>query len=652
MRDDSGVTGPVDRRSKRTGRSLRFKLGAVLLLVFAVVGLIVGIRVGTWRSSAHLPELPEIPAVNLDGADPAIVRLVRAARDILEQSPRSAIAWGQFAMVLHAHGFSDSAHTCYDAAARLDPKNPNWPYLRGHLYHDGPGGPEAALPHFELAASLGPPDSLARLLLADMLVELGRFDEAAQEYRKILSIRSNDPQAQLGLARLAMAKGEHHDALQYLEPLAENSPLQNTACSMLANVYDRVGDAAAANRARRKLAETQDQQRTDDPIMQVTQLEVGVRVDLAKAQQLMEQNQVGEMLEMVEDAVHRYPESFEAWAALTHAYGLAGDLGGAERAARRSTQLAPKNAKAWLSHGNVLIRQHRYKDALESVQKSIGLDPRNRQAYLSLGACRKGLGDSAGAAEAYKLAGPASPQQPGLPSEPKEPELPPAVNEYFPFITRYYANPQPEKAKQMLVDLIAPENLDHPWYQDRGFVLRLMAANLGDIGFGRQEMVRYYEGKFAEAPDGGKRIIIQALQICGDKTTQQVVDAWLAEPANVGVTNELVVLKEHLASPDRKRRRDATPREAADLDYLWGDFFATGEYAPISRILDVFDLPDNPASAGLKEAAKLSTSSNFRLHPKLVEIVKAKLDKRPDGSKSAIIELLKDLEKGVPENKK
>src|SRR5258706_12603017 len=103
----------------------------------------------------------------------------------------------------------------------------------------------------------------------------------------------------------------------------------------------------------------------------------------------------------------------------------------------------------------------------------------------------------------------------------QQPELPPAVKEYSQFITYYYTNPQPEKARQMLVDIIKPENLEHPWYKDRGFVFQLMAANLGDIGYGKEEMVRFYESKFAGAPAGGKRIIIRALQTCGDKTKQK-----------------------------------------------------------------------------------------------------------------------------------
>ncbi|MBC7855263.1 MAG: tetratricopeptide repeat protein [Pirellulaceae bacterium] len=306
-------------------------------------------------------------------------------------------------MVLHAHGFADAAHIGYAAAARLDPKNPRWPYLQGDLYLDGTIGPAEALPHFELAASLSPPESLARLRMAEMLLELGRLDEAEQEYRKVLAVQKQDPQAQLGLGRLAVARRQYRQALPYLQPAAEHPQVRKTACALLASVFDRLGERASADAARTRLAKVPpDQMRSDDPVNQVLQFEVGIRAELARAQALMEQERDSEMLAAVEDMVHRYPDSFEAWDALSVARGLADDPAGAERAARRSIQLVPKNAEAWLGLGKMMISQRRFNDAVEPLQRSIALNPRSGEAYFSLGKCRQGLGEFAAAAEAYR----------------------------------------------------------------------------------------------------------------------------------------------------------------------------------------------------------------------------------------------------------
>ena len=386
------------RPPKSVWRRLVFLAGT--LLTFAVA---VGIFFFLRRDNP--PDLPDIPTVNLEGADPEITKAVRLAHDALVQSPRSAIAWGQYAMVLHAHGFSDAAQVCYGAAARLEPKNPHWPYLQGDLHRQGPGGPAEALPHFQLAASRGPPHSMAQLRLADTLLELGRLDEAEVEYGKTLAARPSDELAQLGLAKLALARQQYGDSLKYLQAIAGSPGTQNQACAMRARVYDRLGNGAAAERERQMLAELPDDAlRVDDPRVQVAQLGIGVAVELAKAKQHMDQSQFQEMLAVLENAVHRYPDSWEAWDALGSARGMANDPVGAERAVRKSIQLSPKNAKSWLNLGNVLIWQQRFPEAEEAIQKVLALDPKRGPAYYSLGQCREGQGDLPGAVKVYRQA--------------------------------------------------------------------------------------------------------------------------------------------------------------------------------------------------------------------------------------------------------
>ena len=623
----------------------RILMGGVVLLLLAAAGFFIAFRIGPWKPAEKISDLPEIPTVNLDGADPAIIRVVREARDVLENSPEVGPAWGQYAMVLQAHGFASAAHTCYDTAIRLDSTNALWPYLQGDLYHDGPGGPEAALPRFEQAASLSPPNSLAQLRVANTLLELGRLEDAQREFRTVLTVDSNDPQAQLGMGRLEMTRRQYREALKFLEPVSEHPGVQNAACTMLANVYDRIGDRALADQMRQRLAKMPpDRNRNDDPALRVAGFEVGVGPEITTVERLMAQKQVQEAVDVAEGTVHRYPSSQEAWLALSNAYQMAGDRAGSERAARKCIELAPKNADAWLNLGNVLISQRRHREALEHVQKAIQLNPKKTLAYYSLGECRRGLGDNAGAAEAYKRAGIEPPQFRESTSPEREPEVPAALQKNVPVMTFFYTDPQPEKAQQVLADLISPENVNNPWYQERGVVLQLMAANLGDIAFGHEELIRHFESKFAAAPEMGKRIILRALGTCGDTTTAQVVEQWLSDTANANIKMELTRLKERLASSDRKRLRDAPANDPIDLDYLWGDFFATGEYAPVSRIFDVFDLPNDPAHSELKQAAQYSAITNIQQHPKLVDLLKKNLDARSEGSKTMITEMLRRLE--------
>jgi tetratricopeptide (TPR) repeat protein len=379
-------------------------MGAIIIAALILAGVIFGGMYGN-RRPAIPPELPEIPTVNLEGADPEIVKVVGVARDAVAKNPQTAGAWGHFAIVLHAHGFSEAAQICYGAAASLEPKNPLWPYLRGSLYHHGPGGPEAALPFFRLAASQRPADSIAQLKVAEALLDLGRLDEAEAEYQKTLAVAKSDPVARLGLAKIAVARRQYKEALEKLDAVSGSPLTQNAACAMLANVHDKLGDHAAAERERKRLAELpEDGLRPDDPLTQVFQTEVGLHVQLTKAERLMAENRVEDVMFLVENAVYRYPDSFEAWAALGNACGMKGDASGAEKAIRRSIQLAPKDPSGWLSLANVLLWQEKPEAALEAVQKALALDPRKGAAYLSLGECRQKLGDLPAAAEAYRTA--------------------------------------------------------------------------------------------------------------------------------------------------------------------------------------------------------------------------------------------------------
>jgi hypothetical protein len=171
-------------------------------------------------------------------------------------------------------------------------------------------------------------------------------------------------------------------------------------------------------------------------------------------------------------------------------------------------------------------------------------------------------------------------------------------------------------------------------------VLLLIGAQLGDIGIGQPKVVRAYEVALADAPTKGRRVIVRALMNCGDRETIKQVDAWLADKRYADVRPELEALKKHLQDPKRKHVRDRPAREPKDIDLLWANFFITGEYTPVSRILDVFDLPDAKENEVLKGVARWSLGSNLQQHPKLVELIQKHARERPAGSRKVIDQLI------------
>src|SRR5262245_55151349 len=90
-------------------------------------------------------------------------------------------------------------------------------------------------------------------------------------------------------------------------------------------------------------------------------------------------------------------------------------------------------------------------------------------------------------------------------------DLPPVVPTLGRTMTFYYQKPDPEVGPKLLAELLKKENIEHPWFEKRGDVLRLIAAQLGDIGRGKPEVLRKYEAAFAGAPKAGRLVIARAL---------------------------------------------------------------------------------------------------------------------------------------------
>lgn len=223
---------------------------------------------------------------------------------------------------------------------------------------------------------------------------------------------------------------------------------------------------------------------------------------------------------------------------------------------------------------------------------------------------------------------------------PQPPQPPPAfAMEQAKVVTFYYKSPDPLQGPKLLKELIKKENVEHPWFAQRGHVLVLMASILGDIGTGQPKVVREYEASFAGATTAGRKVILRALTNCGDKETLARADAWLGDDKFADVRPELQGLKKHLENPRRQHVRDRAAATPDDLDLLWGNFFISGEYAPVSRILDVFDQPDAQANEVMKRVARWSLGSNLQQHPRLAELVREHSKERAAGSRKVIEEL-------------
>jgi Tfp pilus assembly protein PilF len=389
---------PADIRSPK--RRLRVLVGIAVVLFSALIG--------RWVYQGRTSSLPELPLLALDGVDPEVAEVLTNQRAAVEQAPRSAEAWGRLAMLLHAHEFPDQAVICYSAAEALDRTDPNWPYFQGYLLQEG-ARPEQALSCLERAAALAPDDwPVPRFRLADLLLDLGRIDDAEKKYRKVLDTRTDNKYAryyaQFGLAKVMIARQNYLDALSFLQTLADDPYTRKRACALRVAVYERLGKRAESDRERTDFATLPDDQSWPDGTEQVDQLRVGWRGRISMANSMLNDNQPAEALKLLTETVEKYPHVDQVWAALGVAKENLKDFSGAEEAYRKSIALAPDRADHRGEFGDFLQARQRYREAAAVFREALELRPFDAATHFQLGACLQSLGDYPGAAEAYRQA--------------------------------------------------------------------------------------------------------------------------------------------------------------------------------------------------------------------------------------------------------
>jgi tetratricopeptide (TPR) repeat protein len=308
-------------------------------------------------------------------------------------------------MVLMSHGLSvEAATACLAQAERLEPRQPRWPYLQAIavLKTD----PDVAIVKLQRAVALCDCDPDApRLQLGEVLFDRGRFDEAAQQFRRILRKQPANARASLGLSRLAFEKGALTESISHLEPCLSTAHTRKAANLLLTQIQHRLWNKSAAEQACRQAAGLPNDKAWPDPFQEeVDQQRVGKQAMLARADYLIHQGQYPEALRLLQRTLRDYPDSAWAWVMTARAYLGGNDLPAAERSSRKAIELRPDVPEAQYYLGVALILQKNYPAATRCFRRATELKPAFALAHYNLGHSLKEQGDDAGAIAAFRTA--------------------------------------------------------------------------------------------------------------------------------------------------------------------------------------------------------------------------------------------------------
>jgi tetratricopeptide (TPR) repeat protein len=400
----------------KTRRALQAALAVCALAVAAGLGWY------AWRWY-HAP-VP--PAIALEGADPAVVRAVEAARRRVESDPYSAAAWGDLAMLLRGCELYADAAKCFAQAGQLDPNDPRWPYLQGEALSLH-GDPDAALPALQRAEELctrqGKNELPPRVRLAEALLAAGRFDEAEAPLRRALAAEGEDyanARVHLDLGLLACARGNWQEAHSRLRRCEHSKLAQKTACGQLATVYARLNDAGrAAEYSRRAAALPPDQQVTHVWLRTCLERAPGKSAKLRFLDNREAQGSYREAADIARELLEQYPGDYKVLLALGRNLAKLGDFTNAEEALRQAVSLSRESVQAYYYLGKIAwfrgesLGQKggdrgpalaQYRAAADLADKALAQKPDYGLAHLLRGQCLGRLGQKAEAIAALRQA--------------------------------------------------------------------------------------------------------------------------------------------------------------------------------------------------------------------------------------------------------
>ncbi|MFO0801535.1 MAG: tetratricopeptide repeat protein [Gemmataceae bacterium] len=425
----------------------------------SVILLLTGGVAAWWFLGRNTPPAPPLPA----GIEDVEVRTtLERARERVVQNPDSGDEWGEYGSVLLANLFDREADQCFIRAIKLAPNDPRWPYARGQiaLKRD----PPAALGLLEKAAELATSSPRDRqpfgLTLAEALLERGETDRAAMLFESLKG-PPEPARAEFGLGLCALVRDDTDDAARRFEAAAKHSSCRKQVKAHLARLARVRGDADAAKRLEAEEAALDPDPPWPDPYLdRVVTLQVGAR-GLEKRITLLERDgkfeeaaelhlqqaasqrnarnltgaavnlarlgRYDEALSQLREAVKldpadsraRYTLALVAFTKWEKAVDLAADAEGWREGfrevieqAKKTVELKPDHARAFLFQGLAFKHLNEPQNALAPLQQGVAIEPNNFELHLALGQVKALGGDRAGAKQAFETAASLRPGDP------------------------------------------------------------------------------------------------------------------------------------------------------------------------------------------------------------------------------------------------
>jgi Flp pilus assembly protein TadD len=205
------------------------------------------------------------------------------------------------------------------------------------------------------------------------------------------------------LARLALHRGELDRSARDLARLTQTEGCKKAARLLLAEVYQRQGEAGRAEQERSAAAGLPADPRWPDPFSdELKKLKVGKHARLDQAMALLDQGRGDEALRLARRIDEDTPDVF--WLLEARLRARHRDFEGTVQAYRKAIELDQASPVPRQELASVLMSRDDLKGAAAVLRQLLEHNPRHGPALLALGECERRLGNPKQALEHLRLA--------------------------------------------------------------------------------------------------------------------------------------------------------------------------------------------------------------------------------------------------------
>ncbi len=306
-------------------------------------------------------------------------------RRALELDPGLAAARTGLGKLYTVQGKIDSAFAAFEAAGRLDERDPEPPYLMGNLCVRQ-GQLDRGVPYYEGALERDSQYLQAYVNLAGLHARQTDYGPAVAALQRGIRALPRSVELRLRLGRIHLVQGQYGEALEQLSQALQLDQGNGEALEMQAQVYLQQKDGEAALQVLREGLGR-------DSTNAALRARLGVL--------LFEQGEVEEAATHLEAAIRANPDDAEVYYALgqaclrrgeaargrqlLHYFQLLQDNHQALLDHKTAIVLNPSDAEAYYNLGAVYSRIERHEAARQAYAAALQLNPRHRDALNNLG---------------------------------------------------------------------------------------------------------------------------------------------------------------------------------------------------------------------------------------------------------------------------